>query len=157
MNLGVDDIDRFWSKVSIGDGCWLWRASVNSDGGHGRFFVNETSIGAHRVSWLLHRGEIPDGMHVLHNCPDGDNPRCVRPTHLWLGTEVENQHDKKSKDRQAQGEGHGRAVLTVEQVREIRAAEGGYGRISALARKYCVSRQTIFQVRRGTRVWAHVK
>jgi hypothetical protein len=153
MNLA--DEDRFWLKVRVGDGCWLWTAST-VDSGHGRFSLNGKMVGAHRVSWLLNRGPIPDGLDVLHDCPSGDNPSCVRPTHLWLGTDIDNQHDKKAKDRQAQGEDHGRAVLTVEQVRAIRAAEGGYGRISALARTFGVSRQTIYQVRRGTRVWTHV-
>jgi hypothetical protein len=89
--------ERFWPKIVKTDCCWLWvgytkpgshdYGSIGSGGKSGKV------IKAHQASWLLHRGPIPDGLHVLHNCPGGDNPRCVNPGHLWLGTHLENMRD----------------------------------------------------------------
>lgn len=96
--------DRFWSKVAIGDGCWEWRAAKN-DSGYGQFKLDGKSQQASRVAWLLTHGAIPpETPHVLHNCPDGDNRACVRPTHLWLGTNADNVADRQRKGRQAKGE-----------------------------------------------------
>src|SRR5262245_50376469 len=93
--------DRFWAKVNKTDGCWLWTAQVNNKG-YGRFYYypkTEThrrswGIYAHRLSWMLANGEIPEGMNVLHRC---DTPACVNPEHLFLGTQADNMHDCKIK------------------------------------------------------------
>lgn len=83
--------DRFWEKVqkSDGDGCWLWTASAMKKG-YGQMSVPGGMARAHRISYELHYGPIPDGMFVCHTC---DNPRCVNPAHLWLGTNSDNLHD----------------------------------------------------------------
>lgn len=88
---------RFWSKVRIGDGCWEWTASTHKFG-YGQLFVEWKArpLQAHRVSWELHFGEIPKGKHVLHKC---DNPLCVRPDHLFLGTHEDNLSDMNRKGR----------------------------------------------------------
>lgn len=93
--------ERFWEKVQKTDSCWPWTGFLNhfgygnisSGGRYGR------PIRAHRVSWELHNGPIPDGLFVLHNCPSGDNPACVNPAHLWLGTKLQNSRDMMAKGR----------------------------------------------------------
>jgi hypothetical protein len=94
----------FWDKVKIrsGIGCWEWQAYCNKDG-YGQVGYQGTVTGAHRVSWILENGPIPDGLCVLHKC---DNPSCVRPDHLFLGTRVDNSDDKVAKGRQAKGITH---------------------------------------------------
>ena len=85
---------RFFSKVKKTRSCWLWIAS-RTPSGYGRLTRNRY---AHRVSWEIHRGAIPKGKHVLHRC---DNPSCVNPEHLWLGTHSENMADRERKGRSA--------------------------------------------------------
>ena len=114
--MGCKMLERFWQKVAITPGCWLWIAYKDPDG-YGRFGIREgkksTPALAHRISCVIHNGDIPDGLNVLHNCPDGDNPSCVNPDHLWLGTISENQQDMVSKNRQRHG---GNYKLTTDQV-----------------------------------------
>lgn len=107
----VGDRIRFWSKVNkkgpvvyqnIGP-CWLWTASV-SGGGYGQFIAHGKLIVASRYSWEIHYGIIPDGMLVCHHC---DTPSCVNPSHLFLGTELDNKRDMKEKGRSAHGERNG--------------------------------------------------
>lgn len=90
---------RFWSFVDQSPGCWIWTAKC-SDTGHGEFSIGGRTghvYYAHRVSWAIHFGPIPEGLYVLHNCPGGDNPRCVNPAHLYLGTKADNARDAYEK------------------------------------------------------------
>lgn len=98
----------------------------------------------HHRYWTLHKGDIPDGLNVLHRC---DTPCCVNPEHLFIGTQTENIHDMERKNRSYHpaGEKHGRAILTEQQVREIRAAPTTRG----LAEKYGVSKHLIKYARRA--------
>jgi len=118
---------RFWSKVdktSSLNGCWLWTASTAGTfgGGYGQFWYNGRNHFAHRFSWIIKNGLIPEGLQVHHNCPGGDNPLCVNPDHLWLGTQQDNMDDKVSKGRQSclKGEKHCNAMLTELDILEIR-------------------------------------
>ena len=95
--------ERFWSKVRRTDGCWLWTASVSKAGGYGLLRVNGATRTTHRISWEIAYGPIPVGLSVLHRC---DVPACVRPSHLFLGTQQDNLRDMHSKGR---GRGPGRA------------------------------------------------
>ena len=98
VNKGVteDLTERFWSKVvKIDDGCWLWTAALLLDG-YGQIWLGQTMERAHRLSWIIHFGPIPEGLCVLHTC---DNPPCVRPGHLFLGTQLDNVRDAIRKGR----------------------------------------------------------
>lgn len=108
--------ERFWSKVNE-DGpmmkgmetkCWLWTAAVFGKTNYGAFQLERQAHRAHRVAWMLTFGEIPAALFVLHRC---DNPKCVRPEHLFLGTHTDNMNDRDSKGRQAQGERHAMTTL----------------------------------------------
>jgi hypothetical protein len=85
------------ARVVRGDGCWGWTGKTDGFGyGVVQLGRGEPRSGAHRVSWRLHCGPIPDGLHVLHRC---DNPPCTRPDHLFLGTALDNQRDASAKGR----------------------------------------------------------
>jgi hypothetical protein len=156
--------DRFWSKVKKSeDGCWIWCAFRDKQG-YGIFKVAGKTIGAHRVAYTLAYGPIPSGLYVCHYC---DNPSCVRPDHLWIGTVDDNNNDKITKGRQARGmvpfskhperrargERNGSAKLTVEQVQEIRIRyTGARGQQKTLACEYNVSRSLISAITTG-RLW----
>ncbi len=94
--------ELFWVKVdkSKGQGptgtCWQWTASKHKTKNRGCFHINGKSIEAHRASWLINKGLIPSDLSVLHTC---DNPSCVRPTHLFLGTQADNMKDMVQKGR----------------------------------------------------------
>ena len=87
--------ERFWSRVEKSRYCWNWKAH-KTPRGYGGICVNGKKQRAHRVAWTLERGEIPDGIFVLHEC---DNPSCVRPSHLFLGTQKDNMRDMIKKGR----------------------------------------------------------
>lgn len=109
------------SHVVKGDDCWRWGACTDKYG-RGRFNFNGASTPAPVVSYIIHKGEFDRAaLRVLHTC---DNPNCVNPRHLWLGTQPENIQDCVSKNRNQKGEKNGRRVLSEVQVREILAIPG---------------------------------
>lgn len=130
-------------------GCWLWTGTLNPRGYGGIGFKEHTNLIAHRVSWILHRGEIPDGLCVCHKC---DNPPCVNPDHLFLGTHQDNKDDCCRKKRHRYGEKCSRAKLTDKDVIAIRK---DHRPVVILAALYHVSPETISGVRHG-RNWRHL-
>jgi hypothetical protein len=90
----------FWSKVALGDDreCWEWTRKKAR--GYGRFDVRGWPVYAHRIAWVIAFGVIPDGLYVCHSC---DNPPCVNPAHLFLGTAKDNMQDKVRKGRHRWG------------------------------------------------------
>lgn len=150
--------ERFWAKVdkSAGpDGCWLWTAGTHR--GYGWFNSQGPAILAHRFSWEIVNGPIPDGLFVLHNCPDGDNTRCVNPRHLWLGTRAQNNADRDAKGRHValRGEQNGAAKLTVDAVVEIREAIGRGIPQTVLAKRFAVTKSTIWLIAHNKK-WRHL-
>lgn len=113
--------------------CWDWNGFKYKGYGRMGHAFGQATIGAHRVSYLLHVGPIPDGLTVLHEC---DNPSCTNPAHLRLGTNLENNIDRDRKGRGARGERAGRSVLTESDVAEIRknVAAGQETRTQAASR-----------------------
>lgn len=102
--------NRFWEKVKkTPAGCWLWMGSKEHFG-HGHIGNKGKMLKAHRLAWEFENGKIPDGLHCLHKC---DNPSCVNPSHLFLGTHQDNMRDMISKNRQS-------SKLTKKQVIKMR-------------------------------------
>lgn len=152
MILSKKQIQRFTASFDKKDGCWNW-TSYKDTCGYGRFSVNGKHIGAHRVSWIINNGEIPDGMNVCHTC---DNRACVNPDHLFLGTQKENVQDMMNKGRYNHPEGvrNTNAKLDENKVREIR--KNRHMRQVDLAEIFGVSQVAIGCVLRG-KTWGHVK
>lgn len=153
-------VNRFWERVKKTDNCWIWNASTDSSGyGHMKFCGEFKK--SHRISWEIHNGPIPPKILVCHKC---DNPPCVRPDHLFLGTNKDNKEDCVKKNRHYKGglpphvpgEKHGASILTEKQVLEIRKKyTGKYGNSIALAKEFGVDRTNIRRiVKRLT--WKHI-
>lgn len=143
---------RFWAKVEkVGD-CWEWQGTVTNNG-YGEVLVDGKKHLAHRASWRLRRGEIPEGMCVCHTC---DNRICVNPHHLFLGTRGDNIKDMDLKGRRVNtphlGEKHGGAKLTEDQVYEILASMDTQ---VSLGKRYGVRQTTISRIKRRES-WKHV-
>lgn len=146
--------ERFWPKVRRGDGCWEWTACKTMHG-YGRISVfRRGPQKAHRVAWELTHGPIPAGKHVLHSC---DNPACVRPDHLRLGTHLDNMRDMFARGRRvARADKNNAWKLTADDVREIRRLYAGGGITQReLGRRYGVSGAYIGDVVAG-KAWAYV-
>lgn len=152
---------RFWAKVAISDGCWLWTARLNNKG-YGMIVTighRGPLILAHRASWILHHGPIPEGKCVLHDCPQGDCPACVRPDHLWLGSKADNTHDMMKKERggwakrvEPFGELHWHAKLTADQVIAIRNDTRLH---RLIAMDFGLDRSTVTDIKRR-KTWRHL-
>jgi len=144
----IDPAIRFWSKVNKTDTCWLWTAAPDGHG-YGKLqvgtFKKPRLTSAHRFSYELEYGPLPKGKHVLHHC---DVTLCVRPDHLYSGTNADNMSDKVAKGRQTRGARHPFAKLSDEQVREIRSL-GDIAAPGKLAKRYGVSYFTIRNVLTG--------
>lgn len=130
--------EKFWGKQSFEEminrlsfyfekhvirkqGCWGWKGHLNGGlrGGYGILSMHPKLVAAHRVSWLIHNGEIPEKTLVLHSC---DNRSCTNPEHLKLGTHKDNADDKynRGRDKHPKGENHIQATLSNQTVREIK-------------------------------------
>lgn len=139
--INIDDTwKRFWAKVNMStpDKCWEWTA--NTGRGYGMFWFGKIPMVAHRVSWMMLRGHIPEGKLVLHKC---DNRRCVNPNHLFIGTQSDNVCDMHSKGR----EGDYRTGITKsfseEEILDIRDMHSKGMSLRSIAIKYKTTHQTI--------------
>lgn len=147
----------FWKYVapSASDICWDWQGYIN-DQGYGEFRSDYHLHRAHRVSYELHNGPIPNGYHVCHHC---DNRACVNPTHLFLGKDIDNVRDMDSKGRRVNspqlGESHGMARLTTKQVSEIRQLAASGVSNDEIANRFQISDTHAWRIV-TRRAWAHV-
>lgn len=162
---------RFWNRVKKSNGCWLWKGALN-ESGYGRFGIGGDSNKdwlAHRVSWVISFGSIPDGMFICHHC---DTPSCVNPAHLFLGTGKDNHEDAVKKGRKLvntldywrkrhpdlilRGEQNSCVRLTEEDVIQMRRLHATGIARHKLARLFRVSQTAAAQaILRKT--WKHVK
>lgn len=147
---------RFWRYVraSDADSCWLWSGSKKEDG-YGILRMSgcaRKAIRAHRLSWEIAHGPIPDGMLVCHKC---DNPPCVNPSHLFLGTNIDNSRDRDAKGRTdlrglrtnlPTGERHSTARLTDEEIATIRRERAAGVAPGELARRFGTCRKYVWAI-----------
>lgn len=145
---GLTPLQRFMNFISPepNSGCWLWD-SAYVDHRYGVMWLEGGNKYAHRISFMLHNGDIPAGMHVCHKC---DNPACVNPDHLFLGNAKDNTQDCIRKKRKA-GQ-----TLTVEQVSEIKRRLKNGEKQTALVKEYGTTLKAIGAIARGTS-WRNVE
>jgi len=160
MNYHIDDINRFWSKVSVKyinnipnfDDCMNWvGGKSNSDSLYGCFYINGKNVQSHRFIYECFNGLIPNGMLVCHSC---DNPSCVNPYHLWLGTHQLNNYDKMIKGRSAKGSNHGNSKLTEYDIPNIVSMFPIYDN-AYIARQFNVNISSIRNIKIG-KTWTHI-
>lgn len=149
---GVSLRERFETYVKKADGCWKWLGYCDQNG-YGRLNVKGRPQLASRISFLLYRGDIPDGKYVCHKC---DTPSCTNPDHLFLGTQADNVADmhKKGRDRKrgVPGSEHHASKLNDDAVRYIRISGESDSQLSV---RFGVSRATVHAVKKG-KTWTHV-
>lgn len=142
--------DIIETNVDKSSGCWVWLGTRN-EFGYGIVITGNKSLRAHRVSYEAFKGDVPPDKVVMHSC---DNPSCVNPEHLSVGSKTDNNRDAVRKNRHAHGEKNGHAKLTAEQVKMIK--ESAYeGTQASLAKKLGVHQSVISKIKSGNR-WKHV-
>lgn len=153
FTLPPEDLDdlarRLWEKVNKPPGpdvCWEWTGYLRN-GHHGSLWYRGGNLYVHRLSYVLHRGPIPAGMVVCHTC---DNPPCVRPDHLSLGTQADNVADMEVKGRDRKvgptGVRNGNADLTSAEVAEIRRLVAGGMKQRDVAARFGCSQSTVWRI-----------
>jgi hypothetical protein len=157
LGLNQADAARFWAKVhrADGDACWIWAASMRGGrgaaGSYGQFTLwrdgRQIHVCAHRVSWVLANGSIPDDASVLHRC---DVRLCVNPAHLFLGTQRDNMRDASAKGRLGVARPQ-RQVVSDDQVAEIVSLRLSGVKLSVLAHRFGVSKSFVSLAARGKR------
>lgn len=149
----------FWAKVQKTNSCWNWTAGRLTRKypakAYGCFRVGGAMLGAHRVSWVIHNGAIPESMSILHKC---DNPGCVNPAHLFLGTQRDNVQDMENKrrGRHPKGSAAGLAKLNETQVVGIKIRINSGESLYQIAESYAVTDCCIRDIAKG-RTWKHIK
>lgn len=154
------DEERFWKFVEKTTGCWIWNGHRNKQN-YGSFTPTQTfekllPMGAHRFSYILAYGAIEEGMVICHHC---DNPPCVRPDHLFIGTQKDNINDAVTKNRMrhlyGKDNARGRAKLTIEDVKKILSLKGKMRNID-IAKMFNISDSIIANIY-ARRIWWYVE
>lgn len=149
LGLSADEaIERLMRHTNKTDGCWDWIGGKRKDG-YGIVIINYGHHRAHRVSYLAHKGSLAPGLVVCHSC---DRPACINPDHLFAGTQRDNLHDMKTKQRHARGDTCGRRKLDSDQVRQIRADTRLQREIAAT---YGVD-QSLISLIKSNKQWSHL-
>jgi hypothetical protein len=136
---------RFWSRVHKGDECWPW-TGAKTPAGYGKMNVSCRHFYAHRISYVLTFGDIPDNLFVCHTC---DTPSCCNPSHLFAGTNQDNVTDRNAKGRTSRATGMKKRKLNPQQVIEIRKMALQGHTATSLGKTYQISRQAISRILRG--------
>lgn len=148
-------IECFWARTQKKDfnDCWEWKGGKYTFG-HGCLRVNGKMTGSHRFSYEIHKGKIPEGMFVCHKC---DNPSCVNPEHLFLGTIQDNNRDRKNKGRThcLKGEKNPAAILDRNDVIQIRDLISIKMSQKEIAKLYGVSQAMISEIK-NKKSWSHI-
>ena len=167
--MSISSVERFWRKVNKTDGCWIWTAARQRRG-YGAFWTPEKIYPAHRWIYQVLNGPISLDLQVCHHC---DNPPCVRPDHLFVGTRRDNMLDCARKGRrgmqphpansqfrnrrtiQCRGEDQGNAKLTTAQVLEMRQLANEGATAAAVARKFSINAGHVRRII-ARKAWTHV-
>ena len=154
MEITLEVVERFHEKWSVAEnGCWEWTGAV-AGRGYGEMKIPGTrkQVYAHRLSYMIHHGEIPEGMFVCHAC---DNVKCVKPSHLFLGTNSDNHLDMKSKGRHLNGAKNVQSKLTDEKVRQMHSLSRQGLSQGKIAASFGVTQGTVWKILHGER-WQHI-
>lgn len=144
---------RILKKCKKTNKCWIWLGSCNQRG-YGRLKVKKKLLFAHRISYEIFKGDIPEHIHVCHTC---DNPGCINPKHLFLGTAQDNHDDmvKKERRKSDQGEANPGSKLKNIDVINIRYLLKNRGFVREIALKYDISTNAIYNIKNG-KTWTHI-
>lgn len=145
----LERFNQYFTKQS--SGCWEWQGSCTADG-YGKFWMDGKNVAAHRASFILNHRKNPDGKMVLHTC---DNPRCVNPDHLVLGTHRDNVLHMKERNRFLVGEQNGNSKITSDDARKIIKELLGGGKVRAVARQFGHSRNLVKAIS-NKMTWRHI-
>ena len=144
--------------IKTKDGCWSWKGTLNRRG-YGKLKWNNKDLTAHRASWMIHYGPIPDGMFVCHHC---DTPICTRPTCLFLGTAQDNVNDMIKKGRQSitsylniKGRIPHNRTITEEQAIEIKKRLKKNETTDQISKELFIGKQIIYNIKYG-KSWRHI-
>lgn len=149
-NIPQRTADKFFQNTEKTEYCWIWRGKTLPKG-YGTFVLNSVIILAHRFSYFYHFGVLPNDLLVCHHC---DNPCCVNPKHLFLGTQADNLRDMAKKNRR-KGEKHYNAKLNNQKVLDIRLRFTNGEAAKNLAKEFDI-KQTYFYDIINRKVWSHI-
>jgi len=143
--------DMFWFYTDVQDGCWNWTSNIQSKG-YGTLTWQRKMTYAHRLSYEIHYGPIPSGAFVCHTC---DNPSCVNPEHLFIGSPKDNSSDMVAKNRQCKGSAFPQSKLTTRDIKEMRRLRNNGYTYQRLADRYKISKSHARHCV-NKRYWKHV-
>jgi hypothetical protein len=149
-----DRLSRFWAKVErlTSEECWPWKGCVLKPAGYGQMWWEGKLQGAHRIAFIIAGGTIPEHRYVCHSC---DNPSCVNPAHLFVGTPKENSGDMVTKRRSAAGIKNGYSKLTDNEVLQIRQRKEAGESLGSLAASFQIDKTHVSKIVKR-QCWGHL-